>query len=97
MARVADVHADMRDFRGRIERHLRLSFLTPPRAVNSPEGPFVRAKHANQRLFCAISFGPQYADDGPAAAQRAGRWRPIHNLDFAMVRKAFGGGRNKNP
>ncbi len=57
----------------------------------------MRAQHANQRLFRAVAFAPQYADSRLAAAKRAGRRSSIHNGDFAVIGKIFGVRLKKNP
>src|ERR1700685_1162799 len=90
MARVADVHADVRDFRRRIKCHLRFSLFSARWAINPSKSPFVRAEHANQRLFPTVAFTPQYADDRLAAAKRAGGWSSIYDRDFAVIGEILG-------
>src|SRR5260370_22282366 len=97
MAGVADVRADMGDFGRRIVCHLRFSFFSACRTINSSKNPFMRAQHANQRLFRTITFAAQYADDRLTSAKWAGRWSSIHNLDFAVIRKIFSIRLQKNP
>jgi len=97
MARVADVHADVRDFRRRTKRHLRFSLFSARWAINPSKSPFVRAEHANQRLFPTVTFASQYADDRLAAAKRAGRWSSIYDRDFAVIGKILGIGLKKYP
>src|ERR1700683_3566991 len=97
MAGVADVYADVRDFRRRIKRHLRLSLFSARWAINPSKSPFVRAEHANQRLFPTVAFAPQYADDRLAAAKRAGGWSSIYDRDLAVVGKILGIRLKKNP
>src|ERR1700691_2575407 len=55
------------------------------------------AEHANQRLFRAVAFAPQYADRRLAAAKRASRWSSVGNRDFAVVCKIFGIRLKKHP
>ena len=86
---VADVHADVRDLRRRIICHLRFSFFSACRIVDSSKAPFMGAEHANQRFLCTVAFAPQYADDGLTAAERTRRRGSIYNRPFAVVGKIF--------
>src|ERR1700678_1331838 len=97
MARVADVHADVRDFRRRIKCHLLFSLFSSLWAINPSKSPFVRAVHANQILFPTVAFTPQYADNRLAAAKRAGGWSSIYDRDFAVIGKILGIGLQKYP
>ena len=97
MACVANIHADVRDLGGRIICHLRFSFFSARRTINSSKSPFMSAEHANQRLFRTVAFAPQYADGRLAAAKRAGRWSSVDNGDFAVICKIFSIRLKKHP
>src|SRR5271154_1749905 len=97
MAGVADVDANVCDLGRGIICHLRFSFFSARRTINSSKSPFVSAEHANQRLFRAVTFAPQYANGRLAAAKGAGRWSSVENGDFAVVRKIFSVRLKKHP
>ena len=56
VAGVANVHADVADFRRGLKCHLRLSFFSARRTINSSKSPLVRAEHTDQRLFRAVTL-----------------------------------------
>src|SRR5271155_6158203 len=97
MARVADVHTDMRDFRRRIERHLGLSLFSARRTINSPEIPLVRAEHADQGFLRSVAQASQNADDRICSAQRASERSSARPRGLALIREEFGVGLKKNP
>src|SRR5258708_39061136 len=68
MAGVANIHTDVFNLWCRIVCHLRFSFFSACRTIDSSKNPFMRAEHASQRFFCTIAFAAQYADDRLTAA-----------------------------